>query len=60
MKIWSMDSFEFKNQFGEWEDKDEEMCFWPYADTIADMKRRLTLDKNKLKRIYKKVQEELV
>lgn len=57
--IWSMDSFEFKNQFGEWEEKDPKDVFWPYTDNLVQMKRKLTFDHNKLRRIYKKVQEEL-
>lgn len=59
--IWSMDSFEFMNEFGDWEDKnvEEEMIFWPYAKNLVGMKRRLTLDRNKLSRIYRKIKEEV-
>lgn len=60
--IWDMYSEQFIMEFGDWEDKDveEEMIFWPYANTLTDMKKVLRTNYTKLKKIYDKVQQELV
>lgn len=57
--IWNMKSDEFRMEFGDWEDKDLSDIFWPYADTVIEMKNRLRKDYNKLIRINYKLQQEL-
>lgn len=57
--IWNMKSDEFRMQFGDWEDKDLSDVFWPYADTVIEMKDKLRKDHNKLIRINYKLQQEL-
>lgn len=57
--IWNMKSDEFRMEFGDWEDKDLSDTFWPYADTVIEMKNRLRKDYNKLIRINYKLQQEL-
>ena len=57
--IWNMKSDEFRMEFGDWEDKDLSDAFWPYADTVIEMKNRLRKDYNKLIRINYKLQQEL-
>ena len=51
--IWDMKSDEFRMEFGDWEEKDED-AFWPYANNKIEMKNKLRKDFNKLKIIYKK------
>ena len=51
--IWDMESDEFRMEFGDWEEKDEDV-FWPYANNKIEMKNKLRKDFNKLKIIYKK------
>ena len=57
--IWNMKSDEFRMQFGDWEDKDLSDVFWPYADTVIEMKDKLRKDYNKLVRIDHRLQNEL-
>lgn len=57
--IWNMKSDEFRMHFGEWEDKDLSDVFWPYADTVIEMKDKLRKDYNKLVRIDYRLKEEL-
>ena len=51
--IWDMDSDEFRMEFGDWAEQDEDV-FWPYANNKVEMKNKLKKDFNKLKIIYKK------
>lgn len=53
---WTVDSFNFQNETGI--DPDE-MTTQEQKRELWNYKRKLTLDYNKLKRIYKKIQEEL-
>ena len=46
--IWDMESDEFRMEFGDWEEKDED------ANNKVEMKNKLKKDFNKLKIIYKK------
>lgn len=50
--IWDMKSDEFRMEFGDWGEKDEDV-FWPYANNKIEMKNKLKKDFNKLKIIYK-------
>lgn len=59
--IWNIHSFEFINEVGDWEDEDADLSdvFWPYADTVIEMKDKLRKDYNKLVRIDYRLKEEL-
>lgn len=50
--IWDMKSDEFRMEFGDWEEKEEDV-FWPYANNKVEMKNKLKKDFNKLKIVYK-------
>ena len=51
--IWDMESDEFRMEFGDWEEKDEDV-FWPYANNKVEMKNKLQKDFNILQIISNK------
>lgn len=57
---WNMNSEEFYYDYGDIEtDEDVDKRFYEVS-TINDLKSKLRMDYNKLKKIYKQVQKELV